>query len=93
MTPETALPFIDHAARASDRWLFLSALVILGLFGAICIRWLVSTFVGLVGRLEQVLERNAEAFREVSDSIKQCNGRRSGPPLIFLAGLLSAWFL
>lgn len=38
-----ATSFVDHAASSSDRWLFLAALALIISFGALAIRWLVTS--------------------------------------------------
>lgn len=72
VTPE----LIDHAAAASDRWLFLAALVVIGLGGVWLVKWLVTSYTATVARLSEVVERNSEALREVKSAVQFCRAQR-----------------
>lgn len=78
-----ALPLIDHAARSSDRWLFVATLLV-G-FGSTTwlFRWLVGTYTNLIEKLAAVLQRNTDAFdrnshlsAQMAQAIESC--RRKG---------------
>lgn len=70
---------ITTAAAASDRWLFLAALFVLGAFGAFAMRWLVSTYSATVAKLSEVIERNSEALRNVGEAVKHCRRKTELP--------------
>jgi hypothetical protein len=64
-----ALAVLDHAARSSDRWLFLASLAITGLCVAWFVRWIITTYTRTVKDLTIVVERNTEAMAQVKVAI------------------------
>lgn len=67
---------IDHAARQSDRWLFLGLLALTILAAGWLFRWLVKRLDSITERHEAtltgVVERNTEALREVKTQLAWC---------------------
>lgn len=60
MSPEQIIKATDHAAQASDRWLFLFTLIVFLTVLGISIRWLVNYFTERQNRLESEIVRVRE---------------------------------
>lgn len=70
----------DHAARQSDRWLFLATLLVCGIGAGVTIRWLVTTFAALTRDLSAVIQANTDALKEVRAVVSNCPQRRGDTP-------------
>jgi hypothetical protein len=60
MNPVELINGVDHAARMGDRWLFISSLALLGLFGV----WVVRYFVKQHERLLDDHKESRECYQE-----------------------------
>ena len=60
---------IDHAAAATDRWLFLAALTVLGVFGAWCLRWLLTTNSELLKELKSTQGAHLAEVKEGREKV------------------------
>jgi hypothetical protein len=60
MNPVELIKGVDHAATMNDRWLFISSLALLGLFGV----WVVRYFVKQHERLLEDHKESRECYQE-----------------------------
>jgi hypothetical protein len=60
MTPMELIRSVDHAAAMNDRWLFISSLALLGVFGV----WVVRYFVKQHERLLNDHKESRECYQE-----------------------------
>src|SRR6476620_10995979 len=65
LTPDQFLTAVDHAARSSDRWLFLAAFLLLLTFCAVVIWWLVKQLQGVIADHKALREAHHGALAEI----------------------------
>jgi hypothetical protein len=65
-------PIIDHAAAQNDRWLFLLALALLGLFAFVVIRWLVNRTEKQNDVIAVILKEQNATAKELAVLIARC---------------------
>ena len=69
MTEPMITQIADKAAAASDRWLFLFAILVLGAGAVAAFRWLVKDREQIASRLESITDRHVEQAEKLAQVV------------------------